>query len=148
MSKNQFRIPKPLRYQDGRYEFLPIVRVGRIVPWGYEVDPNDEDILLPVPEQLELFEQARMLLKEYSLRDVAAWLTEHSGRSISHAGLRSRINLEHKKYEEASNLRYIAQRFREAYAKAEKLEERRIGRKVERPNWLEEALRKQDASAA
>lgn len=148
MSRNQFRIPKPLRYQDGRYEWLPIVRVTKIIPWGYEQDPDDEMLLHPIPEQLELLEQAKMLLKEYSLRDVAAWLTEHSGRSISHAGLRNRIKLEYKRYEEAANLKHIAQRYREAYAKAEKIEESRIGRKVERPNWLEEMLAKEDASRA
>lgn len=146
MSKNQFRIPKPLRYQDGRYEWLPIVRVGRIVPWGYEQDPDDETLLHPIPDHLELLEQAKMLLKEYSLRDVAAWLTEHSGRSISHAGLRNRIQLEYKRYEEAANLRFLAQQYREAYTKAEKIEQSRIGRKVERPEWLERMLERDDSS--
>ena len=47
-----WKLPKPELVND-EYEWLPVVRVGRIVPFGYRQDPDDGDILLPIPEELE-----------------------------------------------------------------------------------------------
>jgi len=105
----------------------PVVRVGRIIPFGYRQDPEDDDIILPIPEELELLEQAKVYLKQYSLRNVADWLSEESQRYISHVGLMKRIKLEQKRKKEASTQRYYAQRYKEAAEKARKLEEERIG---------------------
>ena len=51
-------LPKP-DFVDGEYVWKPVVRLGSHVPFGYRQDPNDGDILLPIPEELELFEQAK-----------------------------------------------------------------------------------------
>ena len=107
--------------------YHPVVRVGRIVPFGYKQDPDDPDILLPIQKELELLEQAKRHLKQYSLRAVADWLSTESGRSISYVGLRGRIKLEQQRQSNASNQRYLAQRYEEALKKAEKLETQRIG---------------------
>jgi hypothetical protein len=107
--------------------YHPVVRVGRIVPFGYKQDPDDPDILLPIQRELELLEQAKKHLKQYSLRAVADWLSKESGRSISFVGLRSRIKLEQQRQSSASNQRYLAKRYEEALKKAEKLETQRIG---------------------
>ena len=50
MSKVQktCRLPRP-DYIDGKKTWYPVVRVGRVVPFGYKQDPEDEDILLPIP---------------------------------------------------------------------------------------------------
>ena len=121
----EWKLPKPIDHGD-HYEWRPVVRVGRTVPFGYEEDPNDPDILLPIPEELELLEQAKAYLKRYSYRNVSAWLSEQSGRYISHVGLYKRIKLEHKRKTEAATQRYYAEKYKAAVEKAEKLD-RSIG---------------------
>ena len=123
-----WKLPKPQKV-DGEWEWVPLVRIGRSVPFGYRQDPDDADILLPIPEQLELFELAKKHLKQYSYREVAAWLSETSGRYLSHVGLYKRVKLEHKRKEAASIQRFYAQRYKEAAEKAEKLEEQRLGKR-------------------
>ena len=126
-----WQLPKPEKTDDG-FEWVPIVRVGRVIPFGYEQDPDDEDILLPIEDELELLEQAKKYLKQYSLREVAAWLSEVSGRSISHVSLQKRIQLEQKRKREAATYHYYAERYKEAAEKAKKLEEQRIGARLSR----------------
>lgn len=121
--KTEWKLPKPIDAGD-HYEWKPVVRVGKIIPFGYEEDPNDKDILLPVPKELELLEQAKKHLKRYSYRAVAAWLSEQSGRVISHVGLFKRVRLEHKRKTEAANQRYLSERYKKALEKAERLESR------------------------
>jgi hypothetical protein len=101
--------------------------VGRIIPFGYRQDPDDGDILLPIPEELETLEEAKKFLKQYSYRDVANWLSEKSGRYISHVGLMKRVKLERQRKAKASTQQYYAQRYKEAADKAETLERNRIG---------------------
>ena len=121
-----WKIPMPEETEDG-LGWKPVVRVGRIIPFGYRQDPEDDDIILPIPEELELLEQAKVYLKQYSLRNVADWLSEESQRYISHVGLMKRIKLEQKRQKEASTQRYYAQRYKEAAEKARKLDEERSG---------------------
>lgn len=112
-------------------EWYPIVRVGRHVPFGYIQDPDDKDILLPIPSELELLETAKKYLAEYSTRLVARWLSEESGRYISHVGLIKRVNIERNRKNKADAHRIYARRYKEASEKAEKLEERLISRGAE-----------------
>lgn len=121
--KKEWKLPKPIDHGD-HFEWKPVVRAGRTMPFGYIEDPKDPDILLPVPEELELLEQAKKHLKKYSYRAVAAWLSEQSGRPISHVGLYKRIKLEYKRKTEAANQRYFAERYKTALEKAERLEAR------------------------
>ena len=115
--------PKP----DEKFEWRKVVRVGRIVPFGYRQDPDDCDILLPIPEELDLLEEAKKYLKQYSYRDVSSWLTEQSGKYISHVGLMKRVKIERKRKREASNQRYLAEKYKTALEKAQKLEAERLG---------------------
>ena len=126
MKTKTWKLPKPDKL-DGEWEWEPIVRVGRFIPFGYRQDTDDCDILQPIPEELELFEQAKKHLKQYSYREVAAWLSETSGRYLSHVGLYKRVKLEHKRKKEASVQRFYAERYKEAAEKAEKLEGQRLG---------------------
>jgi hypothetical protein len=121
-------LPKP-DFVDGEYVWKPVVRLGSHVPFGYRQDPDDCDILLPVPQELELFELAKKHLKRYSYREVAAWLSTQSERYISHVGLYKRVKLERKRKTEAATQRYLAQRYKEALEKAERLEGRLLGQK-------------------
>jgi hypothetical protein len=116
-----WKLPKPDKTESG-YVWHPVVRVGRQVPFGYLQDPDDKDVIIPIPEELELYEQAKKHLKQYSYRDVANWLSDQSGRHISHVGLYKRVRLEQKRKREAANQRYLAERYKAALAKAEKIE--------------------------
>jgi len=125
-----WKLPVPEETEDG-FDWQPVVRVGRVIPFGYEQDPKDKDILLPIIEQLNLLEKAKKYLKQYSYRDVANWLSEQSGRYISYVGLRHRVKLEQKRKREASNKRYLAERYKEALEKAEKIEASAFGTRTE-----------------
>jgi len=109
-------------------DWQPIFRVSRRVPWGYRNDPEDPDILLPIPDELNLLEEAKLHVKQYSYRAVAEWLTEKSGRSISHAGLRHRVLIEKQRLQHERNVEHIAKRYAELLEKAKKLEESRLGK--------------------
>ena len=128
MKTKTWKLPKPEKV-NGEWEWLPLVRIGRFLPFGYRQDPNDSDILLPIPEELELFEQAKKHLNQYSYREVSAWLSEISGRYISHVGLFKRVKIEQKRKGAASIQRFYAERYKEAAEKAEKLESNRLGKR-------------------
>ena len=115
----------PLRGESG--EWYPIIRVGRHVPFGYKQDEKDPDLLIPLPEELELLEKAKLFLREYSLRQVAKWLSQQSGRYISHVGLDKRVRIEEKRRRASSSYRKYAKKYKEAARKAEKIEKERIG---------------------
>jgi len=108
-------------------EWYPVIRVGRHVPFGYKQDENDEYLLIPIPEELELLEKAKLFLKEYSVRQVSNWLSKESGRYISHVGLYKRVRMEEKRRRAASNYKQYAKKYKEASRKSQKIEEERIG---------------------
>ena len=122
-----WKLPKPEKTEYG-YDWQPVVRVGRVIPFGYKQDENDRDILLPIPTELELLEKAIKYIRQYSYRQVANWLSKESGREISHVGLMKRIRIEQKRKSNASAQSYLAKRYKEALQKAEKLSKERIGR--------------------
>ena len=125
-TRKDWKLPVPEETEDG-FNWQPVVRIGRTVPFGYEQDPTDLDILQPIVDELELLERAKKYLKQYSYRDVANWLSEQSGRYISHVGLMKRVKLEQKRKRQASNQRYLAERYKEALQKAERLEAKIAG---------------------
>ena len=110
-------------------EWIPIPRSSRTIPFGYEVDPDDPDVLLPIEHQLDMLEQAKKYLKQYSYREVANWLTRNTGRDISHVGLRKRLDNERQRKNKAASLRRWAKYAEKAIAKAKEIEESRIGAK-------------------
>ena len=125
-TRKDWKLPVPEETEDG-FNWQPVVRIGRTVPFGYEQDPTDLDVLQPIVDELELLERAKKYLRQYSYRDVANWLSEQSGRYISHVGLMKRVKLEQKRKRQASNQRYLAERYKEALQKAEKLEAKIAG---------------------
>jgi len=108
-------------------DFLSIPRIARTVPFGYEENPDDPDMLRPIPRQLRALEKAKEYLKQYSYREVANWLTTQTGRSISHMGLKKRIESEQSNKRRGSTLREWARRYEKAISKAEELERSRVG---------------------
>lgn len=115
----------PLQGEKG--EWYPIVRVGRHVPFGYKQDEEDEMLLIPITEELELLEKAKLFLQDYSVRQVAKWLSDNSGRNISHVGLYKRVRMEEKRRRASSNYKQYAKKYKEASRKSQKIEEKRLG---------------------
>lgn len=104
-----------------------IPRRATVVPFGYKVSDDDPDILDPIPEELELLEMAREHTKNYSYRSVAAWLSETSGRYISHTGLKKRLEYERSNRKKAQSYHLVAKRLQKTLQALRKIEEERVG---------------------
>lgn len=108
-------------------DWLPIPHLGRTIPFGYEVSPDDKKVLLPVVLELEALEKAKQHLKQFSLREVAQWVTQVTGRPISHMGLKKRLEAERYKKRKINGLEQLAKRAEKARASAEELLTKRTG---------------------
>ena len=129
-SLGKWKLPQPTDLKDDN-EWMPIPRIARTVPFGYELDPEDKNLLKPIKIELDLLEQARKYIKQYSYREVANWLSKNSGRDISHVGLMKRLKNERKRQNKAISLRKWADYAQKAIQKAEEIEESRTGAKQE-----------------
>ena len=129
-SLGKWKLPQPTDLKDDS-EWIPIPRIARTVPFGYELDPEDNNLLKPIKIELDLLEQARKYIKQYSYREVANWLSKNSGRDISHVGLMKRLKNERKRKNKAISLRKWADYAQKAIQKAEEIEEGRTGAKQE-----------------
>ena len=125
-----FKMPDPVGLKDDN-EWLMIPRISRTIPFGYEVHEDDEDILVPIIEELEALELAKEYLKEYSYREVAGWLSDRTGREISHIGLRKRIQKEKQRKSKAATYKTWLKNYKKALEKLEEIESKRIGAKKE-----------------
>ena len=126
----QWKLPQPTDIKENN-EWIPIPRISRTIPFGYDVDPDDPDVLLPNEHQLDMLVKAQKYLKQYSYREVANWLTRNTGRSISHVGLRKRLDNERRRKNKSGSLRRWADYAKKAIAKAEELEAKRLGAKTQ-----------------
>ena len=129
-SLGKWVLPQPTDLKDDN-EWMPIPRIARTIPFGYELDPEDKNLLKPIKIELDLLEQARKYIKQYSYREVANWLSKNSGRDISHVGLMKRLKNERKRKNKAISLRKWADYAQKAIQKAEEIEESRTGAKQE-----------------
>ena len=129
-SLGKWKLPQPTDLKDDS-EWIPIPRIARTVPFGYELDPEDNNLLKPIKIELDLLEQARKYIKQYSYREVANWLSKNSGRDISHVGLMKRLKNERQRQNKAISLRRWADYAQKALQKAEEIEESRTGAKQE-----------------
>ena len=128
-SIGQWKLPQPTDIKEEN-EWVQIPRIARTVPFGYEQNKNDPDILDPIPTELDLLEKARQYVNQYSYREVANWLSTNSGRYISHVGLRKRLQNERQRKNQAASIRKWAEYAEKAIAKAKALEEERTGAKA------------------
>jgi len=120
-----WELPKPDRGKER--EWHTIARVSRTVPFGYEIDKENDKLLQPVFIELEALELAKRHLKQYTYKDVAIWLTKQTGRYISSEGLRKRIKVEQKRKRSAKIKRELARRLKETLEEIQKLEEEGVG---------------------
>ena len=117
------RPARPLKFE---YWMLPeapfkvklwerIPRTSRYLPFGYEIDPENEDWLNPISKELELLELAKKHLKSYSYR------------SITHDGLKKRVDVERKRKRLTTIKRKFADRLQKALREIQILETERVG---------------------
>ena len=125
----KWKLPQPTDIKEDN-EWIAIPRISRTIPFGYEIDKDDPDILQPVENELDMLEEAKKYLKQYSYREVANWLSRNTGRSISHVGLKKRLDNERRRKNKVGSLRRWADYAKKAIAKAEEIENKRIGAKA------------------
>ena len=68
-----------------------IKRKARVIPFGYKL-AEDSDYIEPVQTELDALEEAKEYLNNCSYREVARWVTQKTGRPITHTGLRKIID--------------------------------------------------------
>jgi hypothetical protein len=125
----KWKLPQPTDIKEDN-EWIAIPRISRTIPFGYEIDKDDPDILQPVENELDMLEEAKKYLKQYSYREVANWLSRNTGRSISHVGLKKRLDNERRRKNKVGSLRRWADYAKKAIAKAEEIENKRLGAKA------------------
>ena len=127
-SVGKWKLPQPTDLKDeDQQEWVQIPRIARIVPFGYKINEEDQDLLDPIPYELEAIELARKYTKQYSYREIANWLTKKTGREISHVGLRKRLMHEQQRKNQARTLRKWSEYAQKAIEKAKAIEEERTG---------------------
>ena len=130
-SLGKWKLPQPTDLKnEEQTEWIQIPRIARIIPFGYKVNETDKELLDPIPYELEALELARKYIKQYSLRQVANWLTTKTGREISHIGLRKRLLHERQRKNKARTLKRWADYAEKAIQKAKNIEESRVGAKA------------------
>ena len=125
----KWKLPQPTDIKEDN-EWIAIPRISRTIPFGYELDKDDPDVLQPVENELDMLEEAKRYLKQYSYREVANWLSRNTGRSISHVGLKKRLDNERRRKNKVGSLRRWADYAKKAIAKAEEIENKRLGAKA------------------
>ena len=130
-SLGKWKLPQPTDLKDeDETEWIQIPRIARTVPFGYKINEDDKELLDPIPYELEAIELARKYVKQYSLRQVANWLTTKTSRQISHIGLRKRLLHERQRKNKARTLKRWSEYAQKAIEKAKAIEEGRIGAKA------------------
>jgi hypothetical protein len=61
-----WKLPQPTDIKEDN-EWVPIPRISRTVPFGYEIDPDDEHVLLPIQNELDLLERLKSILSSIHL---------------------------------------------------------------------------------
>ena len=124
-SLGYWTLPKPHKGEEK--EWHVIVRVSRHVPFGYRIHPDNDKLLEPIPDELEALELAKRHIRQYTYREVAAWLTKQTGRYISFRGLKKRLDVERRRKKAASIKRKLAKQLEETLQEIEKLEKGGVG---------------------
>ena len=125
-SIGKWKLPQPTDIKENN-EWTQIPRIARTIPFGYKQNESDPDILDPIKKELDLLDEARTHVIQYSYREVANWLSSNTGRYISHVGLRKRLENERQRKNKAKGIRQWADYAEKAIAKAKALEEERTG---------------------
>ena len=109
----------------------PVVRKSRQIPFGYEADPNDDTILLPIQEQLDALLEAKEYLKTCSYREVSRWLSAKTGRTITYQALHKLVNRERDRQNAVQSYRHYASKAKEYAEKEKSIQEKILYASVE-----------------
>ena len=127
-SVGKWKLPQPTDLKDEEQkEWIQIPRIARIIPFGYKLNEEDQNLLDPISYELEAIELARKYTKQYSYRQIANWLTKKTGRATSHVGLRKRLMHEKQRKDKARTLKRWSEYAQKAIEKAKAIEEERTG---------------------
>ena len=65
-------------------------RKSSTIPFGYKLSENDSSFLEEIPEQLEVLNEIKPLIRDrsISLREGSNWILYKTGRPLSHMGLK------------------------------------------------------------
>ena len=130
-SLGKWKLPQPTDLKDEEQkEWIQIPRIARTIPFGYKINEEDSELLDPIPYELEAVELARKYVNQYSYRQIANWLTQKTGREISHVGLRKRLMHERQRKNKARTLRKWSEYAEKAIQKAKTIQESRVGAKA------------------
>jgi hypothetical protein len=79
-----------------------IKRKTSTIPFGYELDAEEDGYLKPIDDQIEALEVAEDLVtgESISLRDACEWIEYKTERRISPAGLKKHIDKKYGKREQ------------------------------------------------
>jgi hypothetical protein len=79
-----------------------IKRTSSTIPFGYELESENDTFLKPIPEQLEALGVAEQMIvnKEVSLQAACDWLEYKTDRRISTPGLKKHIDKKYGKRDE------------------------------------------------
>jgi len=71
-------------------------RKSSTIPFGYKLSENDSSYLEKIPEQLEVLEEIKPLIRDrsISLREGSNWILYKTGRPLSHMGLKKIVENE------------------------------------------------------
>jgi hypothetical protein len=120
--------PDPLKKYRKEWERIPNLQMYRQQPFGYILDPADNDWLLPVDNELSLLDLAKKHVRKYSYNDVAAWLSTQTGRYISGKGLKKRIEIDRRRKRLIDLKRFYARRYKKILEQLDALEKTRLGK--------------------
>ena len=109
----------------------PVVRKSRQIPFGYEADPNDDTILLPIQEQLDVLLEAKEYLKTCSYREVSRWLSAKTGRTITYQALHKLITKERDRQNAVQSYKHYASKAKEYAQKEKSIQEKILYASVE-----------------
>tara|TARA_R100001082_G_C4325686_1_gene143215 strand:+ start:76 stop:477 length:402 start_codon:yes stop_codon:yes gene_type:complete len=125
-SIGKWKLPQPTDIKENN-EWTQIPRIARTIPFGYKQNESDPDILDPIKKELDLLDEARTHVIQYSYREVANWLSSNTGRYISHVGLRKRLAHERQRKNKVKSIRQWAEYAEKAIAKTKEIETQRTG---------------------
>jgi hypothetical protein len=71
-------------------------RRSSTIPFGYKLSEGDSAYLEKIPEQLEVLEEIKPLIRDrsISLREGSNWILHKTGRPLSHMGLKKIVENE------------------------------------------------------
>jgi hypothetical protein len=113
--------------RSGKWARIP--KLSSTVPWGYDVDPEHPDVLVPNEHCLDILEEGRKHLKNYTYKQVANWVTTRSGRHCPPSVLQSRVESAKRRNNYIAVLQRWARQAEEALETARRIEETSIDAK-------------------